>query len=70
MYNTYFVHVVMLDKFVDKIDYEADLINNLFLPKYKNTFYPWGPVLQQCWALLLSFHLTLRIIVFVQLIER
>ena len=70
IYNTYFVHVVMLRNFVESNQENEKLIEDLFLPKYKSGFYPWGSILQQCWATLVSFHLTLRIISFVDLLTK
>ena len=67
-YNTYFVHVVMLKDFVETPDPD-NLIETLFLPRYKESFDPWGPIAQQVWTWFISLHLVVRSVSLVRLLE-
>ncbi len=62
MHNTFYVHVVMLRRFVAEVrtDNARDLITDLFLPRYTARFRPWGVVAQFVYSLLMCGHLLLR----------
>ena len=59
MYNTFYVHVVTLQGYVEDVRNET-LLDDLFLPRYRDAFYPWGPVAQTLYALMVIAHCTYR----------
>lgn len=62
MYNTYYVHVVLLRSHVAelRLDTPTHAIGDLFLPAYKDSFFPWGPVVQIAWSLMMCVHVVVR----------
>ena len=65
LYNTYYVNVVMLrehlaDDAPPRVGRVADLVEDLFLPRYKPSFYPWGPAAQLAFAALVCAHFWAR----------
>ena len=63
LYNTYYVHVVMLRRFVPEVRLDQGaqaVIADLFLPQYAPAFLPWGAMAQLLYSLLLCTHLMLR----------
>ena len=74
-YNTYYVHVVGVAAFVQPPAAlgagapegagaheraASTLLEDLFLPRYVDAFYPWGPVLQTLYALVVVGHCVFR----------
>lgn len=62
VYNTFYVHVVMLRAYVQPpvLDGDANVFRELFLPKYTSNFFPWGVVAQYAWSILIAGHAVLR----------
>ena len=62
MYNTYYVHVVLLRNHVAdlRLDTPTHAIGDLFLPAYKDSFFPWGPIVQIAWSLMMCMHVVVR----------
>jgi len=68
MYNTYYVHVITLRKYVvpPLID---NIIEDIFLPRYVEAFYPWGPILQLIYSIMMSAHCVFRLYITGLLLE-
>lgn len=66
VYNTYYVHVVSMQPYVQPPALAAVgsrneiLTTDIFLPKYTDSFYPWGPLVQILYALMVVVHCTFR----------
>ena len=64
LFNTYYVHVVMLRRHlaVDRlrVGSASELIEDLFLPRYAASFYPWGPAAQLVYSALICLHFWAR----------
>lgn len=59
VYNTYFLHVVAIHEYVVPAS-DDDLLRDLFLPRYVDEFYPWGPVTQLLYSLIILVHCVYR----------
>lgn len=71
VYNTYYVNVVTVRRFVAEIrttDGPEALLTDLFLPKYTPRFYPWGPVAQVFYSVLTCAHVWIRSVALVEII--
>lgn len=72
VYNTYYVSVVTLRRFVSDIrtnDGPAALLIDLFLPKYDPSFYPWGPVAQLLYSAITCTHIWVRSMALVLIVQ-
>lgn len=63
MYNTYYVQVVMLRKYLEPLRLEGstdEVVQDLFLPRYRAAFYPWGPISQLVYSIVVCTHILAR----------
>jgi hypothetical protein len=59
IFNTYFVHVVASRHYLQEAD--AGSVEDLFLPRYVDGFYPWGAVFQVVYSLVALAHCIFRL---------
>ena len=69
MYNTFLVHVVALGDFVEPPLDGPLALRDAFLPRYRDGFAPWGPLLQVGWSLLTVARISFRCLHVAQLID-
>ena len=73
VYNLYYVYVVslysMIPKELDSIRTVGELVKELFLPEYIDSFYKWIPVIQIIHTGLNTFHVVFRSHVLARLVR-
>jgi hypothetical protein len=69
MYNTFLVHVVALGDFVEPPIDGTLSMQDVFLPRYRAGFAPWGPLLQVGWSLLTVSRISFRCLHVAHLID-
>lgn len=61
LYNTYYVSVVASGQYVVPPASVQTALDDLFLPRYTAAFYPFGPVVQVAYSLLVLAHCVVRV---------
>ena len=69
VYNTYYVHVVMMADYVENIKANEQIID-IFLPRYKKSFFPYGPIVQSVYSAFVIFHCIFRAYMLGYMIEK